>query len=315
VAPVAPALRRRARRTIAAALLVGLGATAQACDTSGGDAEKPIPSSPRTIVVTPIPLPSGVRLSFVQQRIDEGTRRAEVRVQNGTDRPVRVREVGIDWAGFPLHLQRFPYVVGPQSTVDLPYRLPPAVCGAAVVRAPIVGVAMTRSGVVRRPVEADGVRFLQRIHRAACAERRLAAAVDLRYSDRFTLVHRGGRLLLRTVLVLDRGRSRQPIRVVQVEGSVLFDLRLTGRRLLPPRATVATVPIEVRDGGRCDPHSRGQSTQTFLFRMWLRIGEGELLPRILQPTKPQQVRLLAFLDRACATAGHTGARTRQGREG
>jgi hypothetical protein len=291
---------------MAAALLVALGAVAQACDTSGGEAGKPVPSGPRTIVVTPIPLPSGVRLSFIQQRIDEGTRRAQVRVQNGTDRPVRVREVGIDWAGFPLHLQRFPYVVGPQSTVDLPYRLPPAVCGAAAVRAPIVGVAVTRSGVVRRVVEADGVRFLQRIHRATCAERRLAAAVDLRYSDRFTLEHRGGRPVLRTALVLHRGRSRQPIRVVQVEGSVLFELQLTGRRQLPARATVAAVPIEVRDGGRCDPHSRGQSTQTFLFRVWLRIGDGDLLPRILQPTRPQQARLLAFLDRACATSTSPG---------
>jgi hypothetical protein len=287
---------------MAAALLVALAVPTQACDPSGDPAAKPTPSSPRTIVVTPIPLPSGVRLSFIQQRIDEGTRKAQVRVQNGTDGAVRVREVGIDWAGFPLRLQRFPYVVGPQSTVDLPYRLPPAVCGGVTTHAPIVGVAVTRSRVLRRPVEADGVRFLRRIHRAECAERRLAAAVDLRYADHVTVVRRGGRLLLRTALVLHRRRSVQPIRVAQVEGSVLFDLRLTGRRLLPARATDASVPIEVRDGGRCDPHSRGQSTQTFLFRVWVHIGEGPLVPRILQPTKPQQARLLAFLDRACAGA-------------
>ena len=39
-------------------------------------AEKPSPSHGQTIVVTPEPVPAGMRLSFMQQRIDEGTRAA-----------------------------------------------------------------------------------------------------------------------------------------------------------------------------------------------------------------------------------------------
>lgn len=291
------------------AVLVLLAATA--CSTSGDEpavgpppgSPTTSPSAPRTIVVTPIPVPPGVRLSFIQQRISEGTSQAQVRVVNGTDRPLRVRSIGIDWAGFPLRLQRFPYVVASKATVDLPYRLPRAVCTAAARRAPITGVAVTQRGrSIRRPVEADGVRFLQRIREAQCSERRIAAAVDLRYADDFHGVRRDGRLHLRGSLLLDRRASTAPVRVAQVEGSVLYELRLAGRRTLPAGEPRARIPLDVTDGGRCDPHSRGQSTQTFLFRVWLRLGDGPLVGRILEPTRPQQARLLAFLDRACALA-------------
>ena len=62
------------------------------------------------------------------------------------------------------------------------------------------------------------------------------------------------------------------------------------------------MPIEVRDGGRCDPHSRGQSTQTFLFRAFLRLDGGPEISRLLPPTEAQQRLLLRFLDDACAEA-------------
>ena len=84
------------------ALLLG-GTTACGAGSGGEPATSPSPKAHRTIVVpTPDPLPRGVHLSFIQQRIDEGTRRSQVRVINGNDTPVHVRSVGVDWAGYPL---------------------------------------------------------------------------------------------------------------------------------------------------------------------------------------------------------------------
>lgn len=268
-------------------------------------AATPTPSAPKTIVVTPIPVPPGIHLSFVQQRIDEGTRRAQVRVINGTARRLHVRSVGVDWAGYPLRLQRVDYDVYGSQTVDLRYLLPRAVCTPAAAAAPIRGIAVTNRGVLRRPMGDDGVRFLTRLRESACHARRLDASVVVSYGERWRAGIRDGRPVLRGSLVLARPRGARgdlPVRVTQIEGSVLFDLSLAADRqgsTLPVGRRQVEVPVVVRDGGRCDPHSRGQSTQTFLFRAFLSLDDGPEISRLVPPTSAQQRRLLRFLDHAC----------------
>ncbi len=264
--------------------------------------------APKTIVVTPIPVPPGVHLSFVQQRIDEGTPRAQVRVINGTERTLRVRSVGVDWAGYPLRLMAAPYKIFPGQTVDLRYLLPSAVCTPAAAAAVPYGLAVTQDGRrIRRKMGDDGVRFLTRLRESACNARRLDATATLSYGDTWRPARRNGRPVLLGTLILTRPARpgpMDPMRVTQIEGSVLFDLSLTGdrsaSRLRPEQREVA-VPIEVRDGGRCDPHSRGQSTQTFLFRAFLSVDGGAELSRLVPPSKAQQRLLLRFLDRACSS--------------
>jgi hypothetical protein len=58
--------------------------------------------------------------------------------------------------------------------------------------------------------------------------------------------------------------------------------------------------VEVRPG-RCDEHARSQSTQTFVWRFWVQVGERPPVSHIVRPDEPTQERLLAFLDWACAT--------------
>ncbi|MGA8845433.1 MAG: hypothetical protein WB471_02340 [Nocardioides sp.] len=92
------------------------------------------------------------------------------------------------------------------------------------------------------------------------------------------------------------------VRVVQLDGSVLFDVPLRGAdhpTVLRPGRPQIRIQIIVRDAGRCDPHSLGQSTRTFLFRVFVRLGGGRELSRLVVPTVAQRRRLSTFLDLAC----------------
>ncbi|WP_156384181.1 hypothetical protein [Marmoricola sp. Leaf446] len=302
-------VRRRAVALVAAlALLGGCGGSPDA--SSSPDASDPAapsgrPSPGRTVTARPDPLPAGVRLSFVQQRFDEGTRRAGVRVANGEPRAMRVVSVGVDWAAYPLRLHRVDYDVPGRSVVDLRYLLPRAACAPAAGRDRPTGVAVVREGgrnrTLRRPVDAEGRRFLDRLWRADCDARTLRRAVSVSYADRWTRDRTAGDGLAAALdgsLVLRRRGGTQPVRVDQVQGSVLMDLTLTGPTTLPADADGAALPLRLRPG-RCDEHGRSQSTQTFVWRVWLAVGDAEPRARVVSPTPAQQDRLLAFLDEAC----------------
>jgi hypothetical protein len=59
------------------------------------------------------------------------------------------------------------------------------------------------------------------------------------------------------------------------------------------------VPVQVRSAGRCDAHSRSQSSQTFLFSVFAHrdAGTSQRLARF--PSPAEQQRMLAMLDRVC----------------
>ena len=282
------------------ALVAGLAG----CGGGGGGSTAPTPSaSPahnRTITVSVAPLAPGVRLSFIQQRIDEGTRRSQVRVVNGNASSVHVRSVGVDWAGYPLRLHRVDYDVPGQQIVDLRYFLPRADCSATAGSAPMYGVAVTRARTIREPMAADGKRFLSRIWKSECAARRIHQAVSVRYGDAWTVEGRGKKAVLHGSIVLDRRLGAEEVAVDQVQGSVLFDLALAGATTMSGEEPRASVPLDVTYG-RCDEHARSQSTTSFTFRVWLRLAGSEPLAEVVEPTKTQQKRLLHFLDFACGS--------------
>ncbi len=288
-------------RSIPGLLVAVLLAGTAACGGGTGDAAPTPSASPsrnRTITVSVAPLAPGVRLSFIQQRIDEGTRRTQVRVVNGNADPVHVRSVGVDWAGYPLRLHRVDYDVGGQQIVDLRYFLPRADCSAAAGAAPMYGVAVTRSRTIRSPMAADGRRFLSRIWKTECAARRIHQAVSVRYGDTWTVAGKGKKSVLHGAIVLERRAGAEDVAVDQVQGSVLFDLALAGETTMHGEEPRASVPLDVTYG-RCDEHARSQSTTSFTFRVWLRLAGSDPLAEVVEPTKPQQKRLLDFLDFAC----------------
>lgn len=279
--------------------LVGLAVLLTACDSQGEAANKPrSSSSPDLVTIAPEVMPPGVRLSFIQNRFDEGTQRAQVRVLNGSKRPVRVREIGIDWAGFRGGLQRADYPVPGRSVIDLPYLLPRADCSARAGRDEMYAVATTKDRTVRQVLPADGVRFLSRVWREECTTRRIERTVDISYDLAGTEEGTELEAVRHASLVLTRKRTDREVTVDQVQGSVLFELAVSGDLSLPDDARRTTIALDVSPG-RCDEHGRSQSTQTFVFRVWIRLDDGEPLARVVTPSRGQQTRLLAFLDRAC----------------
>ena len=284
--------------------LVLLGTSACAAGSTDEPTASASPRAHRTIVVpTPDPPPRGVHLSFIQQRFDEGTDRAQVRVVNGNLLPVHVKSVGVDWAGYPLRLHAADYDVPGQLTVDLRYVLPRADCSPAAGAAPIRAVAVTRARTIRQPMPPDGARFLHRLWRTECNARKIQRATDVRYSDRWTVEGTGLHSVLHGFIDIRRRQGTEDVSVDQVQGSVLFEMDLPGETTMAGDEDRAAVPVDF-SYGRCDEHARSQSTQSFVFRIWLRLGDGEPLAQVVQPTKEQQRRLLRFLDSACGDITH-----------
>lgn len=291
------------------AVLAAMGCLLAACsgDGDGGAAREPS-EQPSHIVVSLPPEPPGIRMSFLQQRIWEGTRRADVRIVNITDRTLVVRRIGLAWPGYPGAPQRFPARVGAGQTLDLHYRLPDPDCDAdADARA--TGVAVTSTGTIRRPVDAAGMRFLDRIWAADCARRRVAGLVAIEYDvpdPSAADIPAGGGLdstLPVTLRLTRRAGAADPaaVTVETVLGTVLFDLTLRdpGRGL--DRGQERSVVPLVVDPGRCDEHARSQASQPFTFRLGLRLGDDpDPVSVVVVPERADQRRLLAFLDAACA---------------
>lgn len=295
-----PDRRGRRLRVVTAALacavlLGGCSSGASGSTSTAGDR----PTDRRTLEVTLAPEPPGIRLSFIQQRFDEGTARAAITMMNYSGHPMRVRRVGLDWPGYPGGPQRRPYVVPSGFTVDLRYRLPVPRCGGDPFRTAPIGVAVTGSRTVRRPIDAQGLRFLRRTWAMDCNERLLARTVRLEYDGPWRHGRRGREPALVGSLRLQRLSGGAPVALTEIQGSPIFALSLGRPRLLRPSARAVSVPLFVTSGHRCDPHSRAAVTTPFTFRLWATIA-GEPVTVIAVPRERVQVRMLAFLDRACA---------------
>lgn len=272
------------------ALLVLLGALA-ACT----EATQP-PSASRT--------PQRARLvaSATQFRPDEGTNRLHAGVTNQGPGTVRVSAARVEGGGFTWAQVRVPPApVPPGQTAAFVIRYGAPRCTGHPGRPSLVA---TVDGVARRlPLHVDLPGLLGRLRRDACAARRLArtAAVSLRWAARTAVRH--GQEYLPGTLTLTRRAPGPAVHVVDLGGSVLFELRPGRPGELPAtlrghqhreRVAVRLVPAR-----RCDAHARGQSSQTFLFGVFLRPAGEPTHRAVFIPDRAVQQRLLDLLDRSC----------------
>jgi len=162
------------------------------------------------------------------------------------------------------------------------------------------GLVATRGAVVRTPLDASGRDFLRRIWERECTRKSVTDRVSLRFENEWRVVpHKDTLAPCRHPEPRARagGRSR---RCARVRGSVLLDVDPGGQLVsVAPSDAAVRQPVLLTSNGRCDPHSRAESKQTFLFRVEVRIDNDRPVRVIVMPDRKMQVKALALLDKVC----------------
>jgi hypothetical protein len=242
--------------------------------------------------------PSSVAMSFGQLSSQVGTNRGLLRVVNEGEDDLEVNGVGLDWPGYgPQFLRAKDALLGPDQVVDFPVALPAPACGEA--SGGIVGLVATGAATLRQELEESGQRLLRRVRGQACEEELVHERVSIEYDESWRRAGAGRDASVLGALRLTRREGAEDIRLLAVQGSVLYDLDLPGASTLPAGHTSGRVPLRVTPGNRCDEHARSQVTAPFAFRLTLRIG-GEEAEVPIAPPPGVQVRVTELLERACA---------------
>ncbi|MET1058893.1 MAG: hypothetical protein ABWX84_04820 [Nocardioides sp.] len=249
---------------------------------SAGDSEEPAPR---------------VEMSFSQHRIDEGSDRANLRVVNDSDRPAQVTEIGLDSAGYGEHVEDHDSLVQPGQTIDLRMTLPEPVCDASPTPAyGIVTIAGTR---IREKLDTFGQDFVESLWRRTCNLLSVTTVADLAWRFDYEAVGTGRASYLRGVLgVTRKPGATTPLRVVGMQGSVLFRLQQTARPTLGPDDEQASVPLRLR-WGRCDEHAISESSQTFLWKLDISVDGKEPVRITTTVDESDRAPLLDYLKKAC----------------
>lgn len=245
--------------------------------------------------------------SLVQQRIDEGTDRIDIRLTNRGRTAVRVRQAQISWSGVSGSPAARGTDYDPGRTIDLQTAYGRAVCGPEPTGDVDVVVRLGDNTPLRLPVDRHGSALLRRLYDRECGLQDLASIADISLSPTFERSESGldrlqGSLVLRRTPG-SRAGDRREISVEGVFGSVLLSFTYDGEGRLPQvleaGAGVLEVPVALGSSNRCDPHALGQSTQTFLLSAYLRIDDDRPRRVILVPGKVLQRQVTALIDRVC----------------
>lgn len=259
------------------------------------------------------PWTSGVRASVVQQRIDEGTRRIGVEVAVDQTTSLYVVGVQLRSAGFEtLPTTAKDTAFAPGQVIDLTTLYGKPLCDGADPTRGLSAVLTIENSTGRQrtlkvPVTARGVGLVRRLHEGECATVRLRQAASISYTA-FTRANIDGDEVLAGALELERptnGGSGELVLVDSLSGSVLFDFLPTAEGTpryvarLVPGAERLRLPVLIGSNGRCDQHARSQSTQTFLFSAYVRVGSAVEHREIVVPPRRLQRQALALLDDVC----------------
>ena len=240
---------RRWRRSVGLVLLLGVvGACAE---SPASNDEKATPPS------------NELSASAGQFRFDEGTRNVRTGLTNNSTKPITVTTARISWDGFKWSTAKLPKgPVLPDQTAAFLSHFGRADCTATPsgprLRAVVNGVRRDL------PLRLDQPGLFERLRTSACAAQRLTDAASLTLSIGRSVVRDNGvPFFTGTVTVLRRQVPGEPIAVVDLGGSILFNvLPREGRRLrpvsLPPGTESLTIPIRVGPTRECSPHSRRQ---------------------------------------------------------
>lgn len=250
------------RRAVAALAAAGSLTAAAACSTSSDQVAAGGPSGPAS---SPW---AAVDVRLMQYTHDEVNRVLVVKVTNPSDEVVRLDSVEVSTPAFtgggPVE-----YVVSlpPGRTYDLrvPYGEP--VCDAAAAPADlVVRLGLPDSADTMDLAAPEGSSLVRRIHDEECLVRRVLDTTPMRWTDGWRTTGHGRDLVVHGRLRVGPVSGDRPVRLVGIEGTVLFDPR---SRALPTTLAVgeaAVLPVRVTPT-RCDPHALGESPQGFVFNL------------------------------------------------
>jgi hypothetical protein len=256
---------------------------------------------------SPAPTAPPLRLeaSVAQFRFDEGTRNLKAGVTNHSDHDIRVSRATLAWDGFAFPTVPLPGdAVHPGQTAAFTIAYGAARCDQPPRTDPVL-VAVVDGRTTRLPLRVEDPGLLDRLHAKACAAQLLdrAATVHLRLATSTERL-RGEEYLPGRLVIRHRPGATDPVRLVDLGGSVLLDLvPRAGRGALPgelaPDAQVLAFPVLIGSAHRCDPHARGQSSQTFLISAYVRLGTDPVQRVVLPLSTEERDRLNGILDRDC----------------
>lgn len=227
-----------------------------------------------------------VSMSFGQLPSQVGTDHGLLRVVNTGRDGLAVKRVGLDWVGYAR-----PFLVDEDNvlrageTVDFPVTLPAPECTGA--SGPVLGVVDTGEARLRTRLDREGTVLLRRNRRQGCTEEFTVERLRIEYGRSWRLSGHGASAAMTGDLRLSRVTGRDVVRLLGVEGSVLYDLGLPGRRTLSSGSSTTTVPLRITPGNRCDEHAHSQATAPFAFRLALTIGERHASVSLPPPPRVQ----------------------------
>jgi hypothetical protein len=292
--------RERSRRATLAAVALAAGPALAACSGFGDGAPEGAPATPPSL-----------ELGFAQYRGDEVRRAFKIAVTNASGEPLVVDSVRLDAAGFepgPAAEPRTRLAPGERTSFRVTYTR--AVCDLPA-GAPTPGAVVSTSAPDGRRLGEQRVAFTRgreqfdQVYAGECASLALRRSVELSWDPTWSPGTRQGSL--RGTLRVRRLVPGPAVTVDQLAGTVIFTL-WTVPEGLRPAATLAAgqdevgVPVEVVPT-RCDPHARAESKKTFLFPVWVALGDGPPAYTTLSPPAAGVVRLQALIDDVCGSQG------------
>lgn len=244
-----------------------------------------------------------VRTWIGQQRHLEGTRRITVPVQFLSDTPVTVTAIAVRTPHFdPLPPEPKESLLHPGRKVALQVDLGPPRCGSLADEPSEVHLTVRLGDdpprVLVLPVPTW---LLDALRDRECAVAALQEAVSVRFGD----FSEPDGIALGTELVVERQDSADRIVIERIAGSVLLTIAPesaeTPVATIPPGAPDARIPVEV-SATRCDAHGLAGSQKTFVFSVWVAVGDAEPVYVEVRPPPELESAMRATLD-ACIRAG------------
>jgi hypothetical protein len=240
-----------------------------------------------------------VDLGLTQLLVQAGGGASLLRVINRSDRALDVEAVGLAWPGYggSVSRQTGPRSVPGGSELMFKLELPEPECdgGLTAPEEPVMGTVVTDGGELTQPLTDAAQGFVRRLWRRQCAQEFLATTLRVGYAPQWQQRGAGESAYVRSSLRLTRLGDDSPVRVLSVDGSVLFNLRLPGGTVLPAGVDSARIPLDILPGDRCDEHGIGQATAPYDFLLTMRIGDRKVTTAILPPLPGQEAASAALL--------------------